>query len=438
MESLDLSEIDLEGALRKYAAHKGWLHRATKKLKSLLEVLAASYSWELANELKNELDRAETQLSYMAQVTDWLEQQEYEHVANYTVEVGKEEKFVDKCYTDFNKIRGDKNKRDAEVLQGNRQAQAPVHGVKLMSDLKPEQLQVDSSTTDYKQWKRQFSAYFSASNLDGARVPDQHAYLESCLHKDLAKVISREATQTTPTLGENSCMSILDRVFKNKYPIILRRKSYFSMSQKSGQDERAFLEDLRATADEADIAGMSLNDALCMQLLTGLQDKRLVEKLGEVEEPNIEEFTRIVNAHMHAKASTLSQSNKTAAKPANKKGGGKQNPQQPQSSSGSRPQLSEKEQSRRRFLYNKCLRCGEQGHFIKDCTVPSSVNCNKCKSRGHIARACNAPQARAADSTQPDQLQITYSPEGEEGWKAAANMVHSAAAHSQPTPTMLL
>ena len=437
MDSLDLSEIDLEGALRKYAAHKGWLTRATKKLASLLEVLTTSYSWELANELKNELDRAENQLSYMAQVTDWLEQQEYEHVANYVTEVDKEEKFVEKCYTDFNKIRGDKNKRDAEVLAaGNRQGQAPVQGVKLMSDLKPDQLQVDASTTDYKQWKRQFSAYFSASNLDGARVPDQHAYLESCLHTDLAKIISREATQTTPTLGEDSCMTILDKVFKNKYPIILRRKSYFSMTQKGGQDERAFLEDLRATADEADIAGMTLNDALCMQLLTGLQDKRLVEKLGEVEEPNIEEFTRIVNAHMHAKASTPSQSNKTAAKPANKKGGGKQQQQQTQGSG--RPQLSEKEQSRRKFLYNKCLRCGEQGHFIKDCSVPSTVNCNRCKGRGHIAWACNAPQARAADTAQPDQLQLTYSPDGEEDWKAAANMAHSAAAHSQPTPTMLL
>jgi len=436
MDSLDLSEIDLEGALRKYAAHKGWLTRATKKLASLLEVLTTSYSWELANELKHELDRAENQLSYMAQVTDWLEQQEYEHVANYVTEVDKEEKFVEKCYTDFNKIHGDKNKRDAEVLVGNRQGQAPVQGVKLMSDLKPDQLQVDASTTDYKQWKRQFSAYFSASNLDGARVPDQHAYLESCLHTDLAKIISREATQTTPTLGEDSCMTILDKVFKNKYPIILRRKSYFSMTQKGGQDERAFLEDLRATADEADIAGMTLNDALCMQLLTGLQDKRLVEKLGEVEEPNIEEFTRIVNAHMHAKASTPSQSNKTAAKPANKKGGGKQ--QQQHSQGSGRPQLSEKEQSRRKFLYNKCLRCGEQGHFIKDCSVPSTVNCNRCKGRGHIARACNAPQARAADTAQPDQLQLTYSPDGEEDWKAAANMVHSAAAHSQPTPTMLL
>jgi hypothetical protein len=434
METLDLSDIDLESALRKYAAHKGWLTRATKKLKSLLEVLTASYSWELASELKEELDRAETQLSYMAQVTDWLEQTEYEHVENYKKEVTKEEKFVDKCYTDFNKVRGDRNQRDAQQLQNIERIPAPAHGVKLMSDLKPEQLQPDASTTDYRQWKRQFSAYFSASNLEGARIPDQHAYLESCLHKDLAKVISREATDTTPTLGENSCFTILDRVFKNRYPIILRRKSYFSMAQKSGQDERAFLEDLRASADEADIAGMTLNDALCMQLLTGLQDKRLVEKLGEVEEPSIEVFTRIVNAHLHAKASSPSQANKTSAKPA-KKGGGKQPPQQ---QSGSRPPLSDREQSRRKFLYNKCLRCGEQGHFIKECSVPGTVTCNKCKYRGHIARACNAPpQARAAESGQPEQLQITYSPEEEE-WKAAANMAHSAAANSQPTPTMLL
>ena len=152
METLDLSEINLEGTLHKYAGHKGWLTRASKKLRSLLEVPATSYSWELVNELKNELDKAETQLLYMAQVTDWFEQTEYEHVGNYRAEVEKEEKFVDKFYIDFNK----EQKR-------RRSASSPTEAETGSGDLKPEQLQVDASTTDYKQWKRQFSAYFSAS-----------------------------------------------------------------------------------------------------------------------------------------------------------------------------------------------------------------------------------------------------------------------------------
>jgi len=211
------------------------------------------------------------------------------------------------------------------------------------------------------------------------------------------------------------------------------------MTQKNGQDERAFLEDLRATADEADISGMTLDGALCLQLLTGLQDKRLVEKLGEVEDPSIDKFSRIINAHMHAKASTPSQTLKTSTGQPNKKN----SPSKPgsQAGAGSRPQLSEKEIARRKALYNKCVRCAEPGHFVKDCTVRSNVTCGRCKVKGHIAKACNAvPAARATtEAGNPEQLQLTYLPEGEEEWRtASANAVQTAAAHSQPTPSMLL
>ena len=59
--------------------------------------------------------------------------------------------------------------------------------VKPMTDLKPELLQTDASTTDVTQWKRQFTSYYGASNMSAARISEQHAYLEACLHRDLAK-----------------------------------------------------------------------------------------------------------------------------------------------------------------------------------------------------------------------------------------------------------
>lgn len=432
-----MDDIDLEGALRKYAAHKGWYTRASKKVTSLLGVLTKSYSWEIANEVKQQLELAERQISYMSQVTDWLEQEEYATVADHRTEVANEEATVEKQFDNFNNIRAARDAPGAAQVAALQPPNPPERGIKLVSDLKPDKLQPDASTTDYRQWKRQFTAYFSASHLDHAPTRDQHAYLESCLHADLAKVVSREATNTTPTIGENSCFAILDNIFKNKYPIILRRKAYFSMVQKHGQDERSFLEDLRATADEADIAGMGLNDALCMQLLTGLTDKRLIEKLGEVENPNIEEFSRIINAHMHAKASTPSQALKTSQQSGGNSSKRGQNRQGGGNRPNSRPQLSEQELARRKGLYNKCLRCGEEGHFIKTCTVRNTVVCGKCKVPGHIARACNfTPAARAVESDRQEQLQLTY--EGQEEWQAAANVVQSAATRSQPTPNMLL
>ena len=96
MDTIDTSELDLDGALRKYAGHKGWYTRSAKKIVNLLGVLKQSYSWELANELKGQFDLGERQISYMSQVTDWLAQEKYELTANHRTEVTDYEKVMDK------------------------------------------------------------------------------------------------------------------------------------------------------------------------------------------------------------------------------------------------------------------------------------------------------------------------------------------------------
>ena len=74
------------------------------------------------------------------------------------------------------------------------------------------------------------------------------------------------------------------------------------MTQQQGQDERAFLESLKAAASEADVGGMTLQDELCMMLVAGIRDVRLKEKLSELEEPILPAFTTIIDAHLHTKA----------------------------------------------------------------------------------------------------------------------------------------
>ena len=54
-------------------------------------------------------------------------------------------------------------------------------------------------------------------------------------------------------------------------PLLLRRKTFFQLQQ---QDERSFVEHLKAAAGEADIQGMNLEDALCLVTISGLKDSR--------------------------------------------------------------------------------------------------------------------------------------------------------------------
>ena len=445
---LDATEaIDLAGALRSYAGHKGWCTKNLNKASECMKLVEKQYARETERSLESFLQKAEEQVAFMSQYTDWLEQAKYAKVADHKAEVADFDLRVQQLYIAFLEWR---NKRAAEAAgqapqqQAGAQGNATTPSVKPVSDLKPQQLQAEASTSDLRQWKRQFEAYYSASNMSSARIMDQQAYLEACLDKELAKSLARQSTGTTPIFGENaSCMTILDGIFNRRYPLLLRRRQYFNMSQQQGQDERSFLENVLAMAEVADIVRMDYESAVCVVILGGARDSKLKEKLSEVENPTVREFTRIIDSHMHARAST-STGHANATKQNQQKQGGKPNSQ---SNRGNRPPVSEKEKTRRAALYGKCFRCAAADHTVRDCKKPRQVECLRCKEKGHTAAACGQTvTSRAVDSQQQqqqqqqqhrqDQLALTYGGE-EAGWAAEANAlsIHQA---NRPTPAMLL
>ena len=56
--------------------------------------------------------------------------------------------------------------------------------------------------------------------------------------------------------------------------------------------------DVRSAADEGDIAGMSIEDAICLVHAIGVKDDTLREKLSAVPEPNIERFAAIKKSYV--------------------------------------------------------------------------------------------------------------------------------------------
>ena len=155
--------------------------------------------------------------------------------------------------------------------------------VKLVSELKPDTLSHYSSAGELRIWCRRHEAYYHASNMQLVRNQVQQAYLLNCLDSKLYLRLTSSIAATTPVLGAaNSCLNVLADTFKQKYPLLLRRKTFFQLQQQSGQDERAFVEHLKAAAAEADIQGMNLEDALCLVTISSLKDSRL----RELENPN--------------------------------------------------------------------------------------------------------------------------------------------------------
>ena len=198
------------------------------------------------------------------------------------------------------------------------------------------------------------------------------------------------------------------------------------MTQKPGQDKRSFAEELRAAAEEADMADFTLNDAICLKLFNGVSDKRLLEKLREVDQPDLDDFN--INAHMHSKASApaagTSMQTRTQFPKKKKEDGMAQIQRRP---------ISEREKTRWAALQGKFYRCGSGDHRGRGSSVQMDTLCNKCGKKV-IFHACqSAPAAaRAADT---DNLPLEYKPDDQHRW---GNAVVSAGTVSRPPPQMLL
>jgi hypothetical protein len=414
-----------ESALRRYSAHLRHLKRFYNKAAHLYTIVKKNVSLASEMELSENLCKAEEQIGYMGQIIDWLTQQKYAKVADHEAELADYEKDIDKCWSELKVAQG---KRAAQGMAAVAQPPQAVT-MKPVSDLKPEVLEIDSSASYLRVWIRKFEAYHSASNMTAARISDQHAYLVNCLGKELGKIVSRDITDRTPIFGNDSCISLLQNAFARRYPTFIRRKTYFEMRQDNGQDKRSFLEAVLAAADEADIAGMTFEDSLCLVLLSGVKDKKLQEKMSEVAQPTLAAFTALIDSHIQSKAASASASSMRTQTEFKGKNQGRQH-------QANRKPVSEEEQKRRKAMIGKCFRCASPDHTIRACTYKSDVQCHKCKKGGHIAPACNTQQARHTQQSQgqPELLQLEYQQDG----SAWAESRHTAASQSKPTPRMLL
>ena len=286
-------------------------------------------------------------------------------------------------------------------------------GMKLVAELKPKVLSQDATAGKLRIGLKKIEAYYRASIMQVVRIQVQQAYLRNCLDNALALQLDSTIQQTTPVIGGGvKCITCQSAIFRRKYPPLLRRNQFFSILPQPGQDKRALLESLKAAASEADIGGMTLQETLCMMLVSGIRDTRLKEKLSELEEPTLPAFSTLIDAHLHAKATeggTASINKVYSPSNGNKKA---QKGGQGQRQAGSN--ISEAEKKRQTVMKGKCYRCGRGNHMANNCSVAKDVKCRSFNAMGHIAAACTSTasvRAVEGESGQGNTLALEYQPE---------------------------
>ena len=305
---------------------------------------------------------------------------------------------------------------------------------KPVRELRPPVLQSEGTLGDLKDWKDQFTSYHVSSNLKAMTFVGQQGYLLAQVDKTLSRHLRREISATSPVLpvqGSVSCFDILTQFFAQRNPIHLRRQAFFSASQKEGQSILDYRAHLRALGNEGDLENLTVEGAYCLMYILGARDDLLRRELCRVTNPTLAVFDSIVEAHAQIKASDL---HKKQTAHANRIGAQKKSSSSA-SGSNSRPKLSDDEKKRRKNIKGRCFRCGNKEHMMPQCKLSPSVSCNTCKQTGHISPVCShAAAARSADTTVPDQLAISYTPDS----SAAAFYAPSASNFNMPAPQMPL
>ena len=227
----------------------------------------------MEEQLNNNLTKWEGEVAILRQLSDFMVQKKFARAKEHTAEVTVLEKELEEWWETITAAAQSRSVRAVAAIAtppaaARRPPTPHVEGtsyMKLMGELRPETLQHDSTAGDLCVWRKKFESYYTASNMYLSRLNVHWANLLNCLDRELSLQLDSSIQATTLVTGNGmTCLSILTSIFEKKYLVLLRRNFLFSMAQQAGQDQRSFAESGKFAANESDIAGMTLQDAMCL------------------------------------------------------------------------------------------------------------------------------------------------------------------------------
>ena len=292
---LELSELTLEEALSSCSSVKGHRTRVEKEIGNLLRLLTTNYSAISEERLNDRLEKLEKHNHRLSDIAEYFVSLKYTKAHDHGDKVADFKEVLDKCSEEVFTIIHDRNATAPAATAPLQAAAVPRSPSKpSSSELRPEKLTHDASTSAFRTWKKQFRAYFDSAQLGALPCSQQQAYLCNCLDTELRARIDRGATGTTPVyspiVGLFTCEAILDNTFPEVYPIHVRRKHFFDARQKEGQSAIKFREELLSLLEEADGVNIGCDDLICMMLQIGLSDTSLQRQLGAGRNPTLATF----------------------------------------------------------------------------------------------------------------------------------------------------
>ena len=190
-------EIDEEWtkaqATRKYSSHKLWHTRYLKKIQGLYSLLDIAFDRVMEVSLIENLMKCEGEVAILWQIADFMVQKKIPKAKDHLDEVQVLEKEVEEWWKTTTAAAHTRSVRVAAAVATHpaaaRRPPPPVETsghMKLVGELKPDNLQHDSTAGDLRVWRRKFESYYTASNMHLSWLSVQQAHLLNCLDRELS------------------------------------------------------------------------------------------------------------------------------------------------------------------------------------------------------------------------------------------------------------
>ena len=283
--------------------------------------------------------------------------------------------------------------QDAAAAQQPQQQQPQQQQArcKVEASLKPDTLTEEFKPSELKQWKRKFNGYYHVSQMQVLDIRGQQTYIRSCIEEKLLARMEddlRDDLRIFPREDrpdEDCWIKVIDKVFKEKYPLTERRYDALTMTQKNGEYFMDFAHRAKEARDEAGINdGMTGEEITAMIYIIGCNDKDLKKEFLKTVEPTVQDLMRLARNHDRAARGSETKGTANRAAGHNNGGGGGKNG----GKTDGKPNAIKLALEHRPDLKGKCLCCGKSDHTGKNCPSRNNLKCSTCNKDGHVAATC--------------------------------------------------
>ena len=437
-------EFDVDACKRSIRTQKGHLSRRIKAAEKAIAAAGTPPEKAAVKDLENEKRKIEETFSQIEQL--YTELLDYSTIEADTVAYGEALTFESDRKDDILTLIN--TKIYAATTQERPQAHQSRHTntqhqdkAKAINDLKPFILTKDHSPAEMELWLADFGQYYSASRFQLCPIAEQRGYFLKCIDDNLRKIIEPQADDSTPVYGEGDSItfiSILQEEFSNQYPLLVRRLEYFQLQHTPGTSFSETCTKLKQLASMASMADLQLKDLHMFRYLTMCQDRKLKEKLMEIEEPTLEKmdkYIRSYEAKLHSMEKMGDSTGRSDARAVNTSKAGAAIFEMKKKGQCTRCGLTNHTPDKCNFKTAKCKKCGKQGHIARVCQSKQEQHKRKDdkRSKGHATTKARATRYRSpsqSDHSEPESN--TESSEEDEGAKTRYTIAR--ATKSKPTP----